>query len=164
MSRIAKEAKVSTGTVYAYFTDKDDVLKQIMHDHAEDMLSPSEKYLENLDDDAHVRDVLFTMLDMGRVRRKKNIGLHRVFHDRVSKDKNFHAIAEIYRLRAMKIGTFLVERFGGETAKNSCAAAAALVIAVLEYCSHTELQPDNPISYEDATKAGVDMIEAYFNT
>ncbi len=163
MSHIAREADVSTGTVYAYFTDKDDVLKQIMHAHAENMLQPSEKYLSELEEDARVRDVLITLLNIGRVRRNQHIGLHRVFHERINKDKNFHAIAQTYRTRAMEIGMQLVRRFGSEAAKGNSAAAAALVIAVLEHCSHTELLPNNPVNFEDASKACTEMIEAYFS-
>lgn len=160
MARIAQKAGVSTGTVYAYFSDKDDVLSHIMQIHIENIMAPAEEYLRTLPPKASARDVLLALLKKDTI--ADNVELHRVFHDRMQKDDRFKAIAATFQARALDIGRELVRRFGHTCATKDIDAAAEVVIALLEHCTHAGFVKPSAVSHAQTVRVGVDMIDAYF--
>ncbi len=161
MTRIAEEAKVSTGTTYSYFADKDDVLKKILEEHVENILYPAEEIMNSLTKKSTLRatlkNLIRTALDF-----HEEVELHRVFHERIMKDPNFHAMAAGYRDRGLEICRKLVEKFGGSKAKKELEASAQVLVGLLDFCTHVNTLYPSKITQEEACKVGIEMIIAYF--
>ena len=164
MTRIARKAGVSTGTVYAYFSDKDDVLRHIMRDHLENVMAPGESWAASIPPDAEFRAAMMSLLRGSHAQQEELAGLHRVFHERIEKDEAFSAIADEFRARALEVGRRIVERFGGPRARRDVTASARVIIAVLEFCSHVNVIHSNNVHFEDVARVAIDMIDAYFTS
>jgi AcrR family transcriptional regulator len=163
MAGIARKAKVSTGTAYAYFKDKDDLLARVLAAHADGVLSPAEEIVESLPARASLRRTLERMVAKALESAEKEVGLHRVFHDRVAKDPNLHSVSLQFRKRGLALGRRLVERFGGACTKRDTDAAAEVVVGLLEFCTHVGILYPASVTPERASAAGIDMLVAYFS-
>ena len=162
MTHIAREAEVSTGTVYAYFADKDDVLMKLLQQHVEEVLKPAEAYMAKLKGTEKLESVLKKLIACSADIHTRHPGLHRVFLSRMMKDANLQVMALQYRDRGCAIGRELVRRFGGPRTKKDPEAAAQVVVGLLEFCTHIGLLYPSTVDYKRACRTGIDMIKSYF--
>ncbi len=163
MSRIAREARVSTGTAYAYFADKDDVLQRVLYAHVEEILQPAEAVMAAPPRRATLSSTLRELIDCSISVHRNDPGLHRVFHERVMKDESLRAMAAGFRERGLEIGRTLVKRFGGALAKKDAEGTAQVFIGLFEFCTHIGSLYPSSVTTEHACKIGIDMTVAYFN-
>jgi len=163
MAKIARTAKVSTGTAYAYFVDKDDLLAHVLRQHADSLLTPGEEIVESLPARASLRKTLERVVAVALVSAKHERGLHRVFHERIVEDPNLQSLAIQYRERGLLLGRRLVERFGGACACKDTDAAAEIVVGLLDFCTHVGVLYPAAVSPERACAAGIDMLVEYLS-
>ena len=164
MSQIAGKAGVSTGTAYAYFPDKSELLRKILQEHVEEILQPAEKVMQEIPDNAEVKDVLCKLINCFTEIHKKNEGLQILFHERIMNDEKFRALVMQYRNRGREIGRQLVKRFGCFKTKNNKEAEAQVVVGLLDFCTHIGTVFPSGVTIEEACKVGVDMIGAYLRS
>lgn len=162
MAHIAREARVSIGTAYAYFKDKDAVLRCILQEHAAVVLQPAEAMMAALPAKATLRDTLEKMTKGSVVFRKEQAGLHRVFLERVLKDPKLHSIAAKFREAGLAVGKRMAEQFGGPRAKRDIEATAQVFIGLFEYCANIGTVYASPVTRERAVRVAINMIAAYF--
>ena len=163
MSRIAREARVSTGTAYAYFTDKNDVLLKVLDVHVEEILRPAEGIMANLPENASLRTTLHKLIECSTGTHRQDPGLHMIFHERIMKDEKFRAMVLQYRERGLDIGRELVKRFADARVKKDTETAAQVLVGLLEFCTHIGLLYPSKVSTERACEVGIDMIAAYID-
>jgi AcrR family transcriptional regulator len=164
MARIARTARVSTGTAYAYFADKDDLLQRVLTEHADSVLNPAEKIVRSLRPNATFRRTLERMMRKTLADASHDAGLHRVFHERIVKDPRLRTVAARFRERGLALGRQLVERFGGPCALKDKDAAAEVLVGLLEFCTHIGVLYPAAVTAERACAVGVDMLVVYFGT
>jgi len=163
MSRIAGKAGVSTGTAYAYFPDKSEILRRILQDHVEEILQPAEKIMQEIPKNAEVKTVLRKLINCFTEVHKKNAGLQILFHERIMNDKKFRALVMQYRNRGREIGRQLVKRFGNLKTKKNNEAEAQVIVGLLDFCTHIGTVFPSDVTIEDACQVGVNMIGAYLS-
>ena len=162
MSQIAGKAGVSTGTAYAYFPDKSELLRRILQNHVEEILQPAEKVMQEIPDNAEVKTVLCKLINCFTEIHKKNAGLQIIFHERIMNDEKFRTLVMQYRNRGREIGRQLVKRFGKKKKNNE--AEAQVIVGLLDFCTHIGTVFPSNVTIEEACRVGVDMIGAYFKS
>ena len=162
MTHIARSAGVSTGTAYAYFADKSDLLKKVLQQYVEEVLEPAEAYMATLKAADSLDTVLRTLIAYATDIHSRHPGLHRVFLERMMKDANLQAMALQYRDRGLAIGRKLVELYGGPRTKHDPEAAAQVTVGLLEFCTNIGLLYPAAIDYTRACQVGITMIKTYF--
>ncbi len=161
MVKIAKEAGVSTGTTYSYFKDKNDVLKKILKEHVENILQPAEAVMDSLNEKSSLRSTLKKLI-MTALDSPEDVGMDKIFHEQIMKDKELQALAAGYRDRGLDICKKLVQQFGNKKAKKDLEASAQIVVGLLDYCTHVNTLFPTNIPREKACEIGIAMIIAYF--
>ncbi|MCX7004149.1 MAG: helix-turn-helix domain containing protein, partial [bacterium] len=136
IARIARQARVSVGTVYAYFIDKDDVLKQLLTQHVEMLLQPAEAFLAQLPRTADMAGTLATLLHDSLRTHAAHAGLHTVFTEPIMQDAKLRQLADVFRERGLQLGRILLARFGGARATADLEASAHVLVGLLEFCTH----------------------------
>lgn len=162
MARIASAARVSIGTAYAYFKDKDDVLQQVLRDHAESRIEPAEKLIAALPPHATLRSLLARLMGGGAAPHSQQLRLHRVYLERVLEDPRLHSVAARFRQRGHAIGMSFVKRFGGPLARKDIEASAQVFLGLLEYCETLGIVYSSAVTRDRAIRVATDMIAAYF--
>jgi len=163
MSQIADKAGVSTGTAYAYFSDKSEVLRKILQDHVEEILQPAEKIMKELPKDADLQTTLTRLINCSIGAHKKETGLESLFNERIVNDEKFRALVMQYRSRGHEIGRQLVKRFGKTKVKKNKETAAQVIVGLLDFCTHIGTVYPSDISTKSACKVGIDMITSYLS-
>jgi len=162
MSQIAEKADVSTGTAYAYFPNKSEILRKILQDHIEEILYPAEKIMREIPDNAEVKTVLSQLINCITEIHKKNAGLQIIFHERIMNDEKFRTLVMQYRNRGREIGRQLVKRFGKKKKNNE--AEAQVIVGLLDFCTHIGTVFPSNVTIEEACKVGVEMITVYLKS
>ena len=162
MARIASAAHVSIGTAYAYFKDKDDVLQQVLSDHAESRIEPAEKMVATLPPRATLRSTLALLMSGGAAAQSQQTRMHRVFLERILEDPRLHSIAARFRQRGHDIGVGFIRRFGGPLARKDIEASAQVFLGLLEYCETLGTVYSSAVTRDRAIRVATDMIAAYF--
>ncbi len=163
IARIARQARVSVGTVYAYFVDKDDVLKQLLTHHVEMLLQPAETFLAHLPHGADMAKTLATLLRDSLRTHAAHAGLHMVFTERIMQDAKLRQLASIFYERGLQLGRTLIARFGGARAKADREASAHVLVGLLDFCTHIGILYPSNVTAERACAVGSAMLCAYFN-
>jgi len=163
IARIARQARVSVGTVYAYFIDKDDVLKQLLTHHVEMLLQPAETLLAHLPRNADMAATLTTLLRDSLRTHAAHAGLHSVFTERILQDAKLRQLSGVFRERGLQLGRLLIARFGGARAKADLEAAAQVLVGLLEFCTHIGILYPSNVTPERACAVGSAMLCAYFS-
>jgi len=162
MARIARDAGVSTGTAYAYYIDKDHVLKEVLVRHVEEIVTPLEEYIDAMPDSADLETVLKDLITFTIKAHNTDPGIHTVFHSRIMKDPGLHLIANQFRERGLDVGRTLVKRFGGSLAQKDAEATAQVVGGLVEFSTHIGLLYPSTVDNTRACTVAIDMIKAYF--
>lgn len=162
MARIARDAGVSTGTAYAYYADKDHILKEVLLRHVKEIFTPLEEYIVNMPDSADLEVVLRELIGYTILFHNTDPGLHKVFHTRIMKDPGLHQIATQFRERGLELGRTLVKRFGGSLAQKDPEATAQVVVGLVEFSTHIGLLYPSEVDNNRACMVAIDMIKSYF--
>ena len=162
MARIAKDAGVSTGTSYAYYADKDHILKEVLLRHVEKIVAPLEEYITAMSESAELEVVLQDLISFTITAHNTDPGIHTVFLSRIMKDPGLHLIANQFRERGLDLGRTLVSRFGGSMARKDAEATAQVVGGLVEFCTHIGLLYPSTVDNTRACTVAIDMIKAYF--
>jgi AcrR family transcriptional regulator len=162
IARIARLARVSVGTVYAYFVDKDDVLKHLLTQHVEMLLQPAEALVRNLPPAATIGPTLTALVRESLRTHTAHAGLHRVFTERIMQDAKLRELAGVFRERGLQLGRTLVTRFGGARARADLEASAQVLIGLLEFCTHIGVLYPSQVTPHRACAVGCAMLCAYF--
>jgi AcrR family transcriptional regulator len=162
MTRIAKNAGVSTGTAYAYYADKDHILKEVLTKHVEDIVTPLEEYISSMPDSADLKDVLRDLIGFTVKAHNTDPGIHKVFLSRIMKDPGLHLTANQFRERGLKLARILVKRFGGSMAQKDIEATVQVVSGLVEFSTHIGLLYPSNVDNTRACTVAIDMIQAYF--
>lgn len=162
IARIARLARVSVGTVYAYFLDKDDVLKHLLTQHVEELLQPAEAFVRELPRHATIAPTLAALLRTSLRTHVAHAGLHRVFTERILQDAKLQALAGAFRERGLQLGRTLVSRFGGARATADLEASAEVLIGLLDFCTHIGVLYPSTVTPRRACAVGCAMLCAYF--
>ncbi len=160
MSKIAKEAKVSTGTPYSYFADKNDVLRTIFEDHVESIFLPTENLIDSLNKSSTLRKTLGKLIETA-LQSHEEVEMHRIFLEQILKDVHFKSVVDGYCMRGLKICKKLVLQFGNKKVKKELEASAQVIVGLLDFCTHINIYYPSNITREEACKVGIAMIIAY---
>lgn len=74
---IAKEAQVSTGIVYGYFSDKKDILKEVLNEYIKKVYNPIFELIDNLAQKQNLDIVINKVLDIAENLHKDSCDMHR---------------------------------------------------------------------------------------
>lgn len=162
MAQIAKKAGVSTGTAYAYFSDKGEVLQKVLQEHVEEILHPAEEIMANLPRNADVKSTLKKIINCFIKVQKQEFGLQNIFFERRLTDENFRKFVIQYRERGREIGRQLVTKFGSAKAKRNKEATAQVIVGLLDFCVHIGRVFPSDVTVEQACRVGIEMITSYF--
>ena len=160
MSKIAKEAKVSTGTPYSYFADKNDVLRKIFEEHVESIFQPIEILIDSLNKSSTLKKTLEKLIETA-LRSHEEVEMHRIFLEQILNDVYFKSVVDGYCMRGLEICKKIVLQFGNRKAKKNLEASAQVIVGLLDFCSHVNVYYPSNITREDACKVGIAMIIAY---
>jgi len=160
MSKIAKEAKVSTGTPYSYFADKNDVLRTIFEDHVESIFLPTKNLIDSLNKRSTLRKTLEKLIETA-LQSHEEVEMHRIFLEQILKDIHFKSVVDGYCMRGLEICKKLVLQFGNKKVKKELEASAQVIVGLLDFCTHINIYYPSNITREEACKVGIAMIIAY---
>ena len=161
MSKIAKEAGVSTGTTYSYFADKNDVLKKIFEEHVESIFQPTEKLIDSLNKKSTLRKTLEKLVETA-LQSHEEVEMHRIFLEQILKDIHFKTVVDGFCMRGHEICKKLVLQFGNKNAKKDLEASVQVIVGLLDLCTHIDIYYPANVTRERACKIGIEMIIAYF--
>lgn len=159
--RIARRAGVSTGTVYSYFRDKDDVLVHILNEHAVRMLGPAEEVMRTLPGRVGLRAMLERLARIGVEAHQHDPELDALMHMRALRGRRMRLALETVRERATAICQALVNRYGGAIPADRRRAAAQVISGLFESCAHMGLLHSSRARQQRVLSVAMDMIEAY---
>jgi|GEM_PF-2357580 len=160
MARIAREARVSVGTAYAYFRDKQDLLATVLSSHVEELLRPAEAMIAAATPRASLRATLRALLRQSSAVQDAYPGLHRVFHERIIQDARMQEMVTGFRARSRMIirQLFALHGYRGQHASE---AVAEVSLGLLEYCSNIGILYHSPVSREKACAIAADMLDTF---
>ena len=160
MARIAREARVSVGTAYAYFRDKEDVLATVLEAHVQELLAPAETIVRTRAPRASLRATLTTLLEHGMRAHEEYPGLHRVFYERIIQDPRLHAIAGRFRARGRAVVQALITQYSRRPVRD-LDATTEVILGLLEYCTNIGTLYVSSVSRAQACTVAIDMIGAH---
>ena len=161
MSKIAEGANVSTGTAYSYFTDKNDILRNIFEEHVESIFQPTEKLIDSLNKKSTLRNTLEKLI-ANALHSHEEVEMHRIFLEQILNDIHFKNVVDGYCMRGLDICKKLVLQFGGKKAKKDLEASAQVIVGLMDFCTHVNIYYPSKITREEACDVGIEMIIAYF--
>ncbi|NLF39342.1 TetR/AcrR family transcriptional regulator [bacterium] len=161
MPVIARRARVSIGTVYSYFKDRDDILLRILNEHVTRVLEPAEKLVRTLPRDATLRQALEGLARLATHTHHGGAGLDHVLYARAFLDPKLRSAGIQFRARGLAVCRIIVRRHGAALPAREREAAAQLLIGMLEFCSHLGVLYPTTVPQGRAFAVLIDMVAAY---
>jgi len=160
MARIAHAARVSVGTAYAYFRNKEDLLATVLSAHVEELLRPAEAMIADAAPRASLRATLRALLQQSSAVQDAYPGLHRVFHERIIQDARLQEMVAGFRARSRTVIRQLFALHGYRRLHDPD-AVAEVALGLLEYCTHIGTLHQSPISRAKACAIAADMLDTF---
>jgi AcrR family transcriptional regulator len=159
---IAREAKVSVGSVYAYFPDKQAILLEVFERHAKEIARAIGPALDpaNWRPGARrllIRRAIHAVVDSHRLRP----GLQRVLLEATLKDPAIAAVYRAFELQLLGAMERLLASLGRETRVRAPKVAAYVIYHAVEACCHQCLLLGDPIDLEALEEHLVDMVSRF---
>lgn len=149
---IAERAGVSVGSLYQYFSDKDQILREIARARAEliagETLGALGRSLAGAEGDDPVSDVRQKLRAVVQVvvdQHRDDPGLHAVLTERRHADPALDSLTSAFERRLIEAGALLLESWGHE---GDCLGTAFVVFTMIEGAVHTHVLGEAVVSDE----------------